>query len=150
MARMLPILLIAALWLISIIVELIFAPPYTSESWAGFHLSLICVVAVVGFAIWNWFFPIHPGCNLFFGFRKETDQYGNWRGEEGSCFDTSVGLVEVEEARCSDGKYVNTGRRYFCLVHDPRREWMRPWVKEHKIRIVPGTIKKLRFVSENP
>lgn len=148
--RILPVLLILTLGLTAFAVKLIFAPLYGSEEWITFHVLLICAVTIVGFLIWNWFFPGHPGCNLFFSTQRETDEHGNWRGEKGSCLGHSVGSVEIREARCSDGKYINTGRRYFCRVHDPRRTWMRDWLEEHKIQIVPGKIKKLRFVDENP
>ena len=135
--RILPVLLIAALGLVAFAVKMIFAPLYGSEEWISFHISFICAVATAGFLIWSWFFPSHPGCNLFFN-------------PQGSCFGRSVGRVEIKEARCSDGKYISTGRRYFCRVHDSRHIWMHDWFREHQIQIVPNTIKKLRFIDENP
>jgi hypothetical protein len=148
--RVLAVLLIAALGLTAFAVKLLFAPLHGSEEWITCHILLICAGAVVGFLIWNWFFPSRPGCNLSLSLQPETDEHGNCRGEKGSCLSHSVGLVEIKEARCSDGEYISTGRRYFCRVHDPRHTWMRDWLEVHKIQIVPGKIKKLRFVDENP
>ncbi len=147
---LLPVLLIAILGIASITTELCFIPPFDSYEWVSYQITLLSITALAGFAIWNWFFPSHPGCNLFFYLQRETDKCGNWRGREGSCLGFSVGRVEVKEARCSDGKYMSTGRRYFCRVHDPRNAWMQDWLKEHKIQIVLKTIRKLRFTNETP
>lgn len=144
--QLVPVLSIAILGIVALAVKTIFAPPRGSGAWVNFHVLLISATALLGFAIWDYFFPRHPGCDLFFSVQKETDEHGNWRGYQASCLEESVGRAKVGSIH---DKRPSRRWGYFCSLHDPRSAWMEAWLEEHGLVVYMETIKKLRFSSES-